>query len=102
MIRPIFFLTLGGPLARGPPGLCLPCLPYCYAHEYIYRHEKGNIIVSSLSVCQRAELLDNLHTFLGVGRLSIQSEQSDLGGDPNSDAQIQSKYESRGPIHKKS
>ena len=23
--------VLGGPLGSGPPGLCLPCLPYCYA-----------------------------------------------------------------------
>jgi len=27
----VFFLTLGGPLGSGTPGLCLPCLPYCYA-----------------------------------------------------------------------
>jgi len=26
-----FGLALGGPLHSGPPWLCLPCLPHCYA-----------------------------------------------------------------------
>ena len=26
-----FCLELGGPLHSGAPGLCLPCLPHCYA-----------------------------------------------------------------------
>jgi len=26
-----FCLELGGPLHLGAPGLCLPCLPHCYA-----------------------------------------------------------------------
>jgi len=24
----------GAPYTRGPPGLCLPCLPHCYATAY--------------------------------------------------------------------
>jgi len=33
-------LELGGPFTRGPPGLCPPCPPHCYATEcgLIYHH----------------------------------------------------------------
>jgi len=31
-----FAWNSGGPYTRGPPGLCLPCLPHCYATASTY------------------------------------------------------------------
>ena len=42
----------GAPYTRGPPGLCLPCLPHCYATEYLSGRQMTNFAVAQKLLCR--------------------------------------------------